>query len=235
MLLGQKGLWTQNTSYKTENLNIIIIKTEYLTLWKSFCHLDNGPHYHNTGFILYLAEVSQAFQLTLVEYNNFEAGEGKSKLDTHFAHISHKIVRWVRVGNNLETGSQLGDLIGVCIFDLCSNYLRAPIIFSNVWNMPYPVSFLTGNPSPPSNYVPQLSIFVVSLQLLFSCLHFLVTSRSHIWIFVRLRTGNILFWPRKLSFLTKSTFLQSLSHGLIALFPMLKLNFLGTSYIDSTA
>ena len=75
---------------------------------------DNGPHYHNTGFILYLAEVNKSFRLTLVEYNNFEAGEGKSKLDTHFAHISHKIVRWVRVGNNLETGSQLGDLIGVC-------------------------------------------------------------------------------------------------------------------------
>ena len=54
------------------------------------------------------------FGITLVEYNNFEAGEGKSKLDTHFAHISHKIVRWVRVGNNLETGSQLGELIGVC-------------------------------------------------------------------------------------------------------------------------
>jgi len=62
-----------------------------------------------------LAEVSKAFQLTLVEYNNFEAGEGKSKLDAHFAHISHKIVRWVRVGNNLETGSQLGELIGVCL------------------------------------------------------------------------------------------------------------------------
>ena len=62
-----------------------------------------------------MAEVSEAFQLTLVEYNNFEASEGKSKLDTHFAHISHKIVRWVRVGNNLETGSQLGELIGVCI------------------------------------------------------------------------------------------------------------------------
>ena len=160
MLLGQKGLWTQNTSYKTE----------YLILWKSFCHLDNGPHYHNTGFILYLAEVSQAFQLTLVEYNNFEAGEGKSKLDTHFAHISHKIVRWVRVGNNLETGSQLGDLIGVCIFDLCSNSLKAPIIFSNVWIMPYPLSFLRGNPSPPSNYVPQLWVY---FWLAFSC-YFLV-------------------------------------------------------------
>ena len=63
---------------------------------------------------MYLAEVNRVFNLTLIEYNNFEAGEGKSQLDTHFVHISHKIVRWVRVGNNLETGSQLGELIGVC-------------------------------------------------------------------------------------------------------------------------
>ena len=82
--------------------------------------------------ILYLAEVRQAFQLTLVEYNNFEAGEGTSKLETEFAHISNKIVKWVRVGNNLETRSQLGDLIGVCIFDLHSKPLKAPIIFPNV-------------------------------------------------------------------------------------------------------
>ena len=79
-----------------------------------FNSTDNGPHYHNSGFLLYLAEANQAFDLTLVEYNYFEAGEGKSQLDTHFAHISHKIVRWVRVGNNLETGNQLGELIGVC-------------------------------------------------------------------------------------------------------------------------
>ena len=70
--------------------------------------------------------ISCTFGLTLVEYNNFEATEGKRKLDTHFAHISHKIVRWVRVGNNLETGSQLGDLIGVCdctITLICKMYL----------------------------------------------------------------------------------------------------------------
>ena len=77
-----------------------------------FLYIDNGSHYHNSGFLLYLAEVNAAFNLHLIEYNNFEAGEGKSKLDTHFAHISHKIVRWVRVGNNLESGSQLGELIG---------------------------------------------------------------------------------------------------------------------------
>ena len=86
-----------------------------------FCFvLDNGPHYHNTGFLLYLAEVNSAFNLSLVEYNNFEAGEGKTVLDTHFAHISHKIVRWVRIGNNLTSGEQLGELIGVGIsFYVC--------------------------------------------------------------------------------------------------------------------
>ncbi|KAK3729012.1 hypothetical protein QZH41_011472 [Actinostola sp. cb2023] len=69
--------------------------------------MDNGPHYHNTGFILYLSEVNDAFNLNLVEYNNFEAGEGKTVLDTHFAHVSHKIVRWIRIGNDLESGQQL--------------------------------------------------------------------------------------------------------------------------------
>ena len=59
--------------------------------------------------------------IVLVEYNNFEAGEGKSQLDTHFAHVSHKIVRWVRVGNNLETGQQLGEFTGVCVITFVTN------------------------------------------------------------------------------------------------------------------
>ena len=53
------------------------------------------------------------FGIELLEYNNFEAGEGKTVLDTHFAHVSHKIVRWVRVGNDLESGEQLADLLEV--------------------------------------------------------------------------------------------------------------------------
>ena len=62
---------------------------------------------------MYLAEVNTAFALKLVEYNNFEAGEGKTVLDTHFVHVSHKLVRWVRVGNDLESGEQLSDLLEV--------------------------------------------------------------------------------------------------------------------------
>ena len=55
------------------------------------------------------------FDITLKEYNFFEAGEGKSQLDSHFAHISHKIVRWVRLGNDLESGEQVADLIKVYV------------------------------------------------------------------------------------------------------------------------
>ena len=66
--------------------------------------------------LLYLAEVNLCFNINLVEYNNFEAGEGKTVLDTHFAHVSHKIVRWVRVGNDLDSGEQLANLLEVqCI------------------------------------------------------------------------------------------------------------------------
>ena len=63
--------------------------------------------------LLYLAEVNLSFNIKLLEYNNFEAGEGKTVLDTHFAHVSHKIVRWVRVGNDLDSGEQLAHLLEV--------------------------------------------------------------------------------------------------------------------------
>ena len=53
---------------------------------------DNGPHHHNTTVLLCLAEVNSSFNIRLLEYNNFEAEEGKTVLDTHFAHVSHKIV-----------------------------------------------------------------------------------------------------------------------------------------------
>ena len=79
----------------------------------SIFFLDNGPHYHNGAVLFYLSEVNRVFNFTLKEYNNFEAGGGKSQLDSHFAHISHKIVQWVRLGNDLESGEQVAELMQV--------------------------------------------------------------------------------------------------------------------------
>ncbi|KAK3733839.1 hypothetical protein QZH41_008638 [Actinostola sp. cb2023] len=86
---------------------------EMLPGFNVYLFSDNGPHYHNTAVLLYLAEINDTFNLILKEYNNFEAGEGKTVLDTHFAHISHKLLRWVRVGNNLDSGEQLAEILEV--------------------------------------------------------------------------------------------------------------------------
>lgn len=85
----------------------------YIHLIMTLTFTDNGPHCHNTAVLLYLAEVNATFNVTLLEYNNFEAGEKKTVLDTHFAHVSRKIVCWVRVGNNLDSGEQLANLLEV--------------------------------------------------------------------------------------------------------------------------
>lgn len=53
---------------------------------------------------MYLDEVNVLFGIILVEYNNFEVGEGKIVLDIYFVYVFYKIVRWVRVGNDLEFG-----------------------------------------------------------------------------------------------------------------------------------
>ena len=83
---------------------------------------DNGPHYHNHAVLMYLDEVNDVFAFKLVDYNNFEAGEGKTVLDTHFAHVSHKLVRWVHAGNDSESGEQLADLLEVRGDMICDTF-----------------------------------------------------------------------------------------------------------------
>ena len=92
-------------------MNIFKVAFQKITIAIFFT--DNGPHYHNSAVLTYLAQVNAVFGIELVEYNNFEAREGKTVLDTHFAHVSHKLVRWVRVGNDLESGEQSADLLEV--------------------------------------------------------------------------------------------------------------------------
>ena len=48
-----------------------------------------------------------------MEYKQFEAGEGKTVRDTHFTHVSYKTVRWVSVGNDLDTREKLENLLEV--------------------------------------------------------------------------------------------------------------------------
>lgn len=97
--------------------------------------------------LLYLAEVNRVFDLKLQEYNNFEAGEGKTVLDTHFAHISHKLIRWVRVGNDLDTGEQLAELLQVHMLFLgksilCQHYGPLLYVWPNIHCYEYLINFV---------------------------------------------------------------------------------------------
>ena len=78
-----------------------------------FLESPNGPQHHYTTVLLYLVQVDKAFSVKLMEYNQFEAGKGKTVLDTHFTRVSHKTVRWVSVGNDLDTREKLGNLLEV--------------------------------------------------------------------------------------------------------------------------
>lgn len=70
---------------------------------------------------MYLAEVNESFGINLVEYNNFEAGERKTVLDTHFVHVSQKIIHWMHVGNDLDwraVNKSLGGMTYVLLWTL---------------------------------------------------------------------------------------------------------------------
>ena len=131
VIVGNRHFWNLHVTYSfhlkiskvasfstliTEKIHSIQKISTYMYVLYCIFVSDNGPHYHNSGVLCYLAEVNSVYNFTLKEYNYFEAGEGKSRLDSHFAHISHKIVRWVRLGDDLESGEQVADLNKVIVW-----------------------------------------------------------------------------------------------------------------------
>ncbi|KAJ7380570.1 hypothetical protein OS493_009037 [Desmophyllum pertusum] len=77
---------------------------------------NNWPHYDNTGVLVYLAGVSLAFNLQLAEYNNFEAGEGKSVLNTHFAHEMKNVKCLKLVIDRTKAPKKVGSLKDISQF-----------------------------------------------------------------------------------------------------------------------
>lgn len=102
------GMLNFSTGYLFKKI-WISLRCLHVYLTCVFLSTDNGLHYHNTAVLAWLSEVNEVFNVNLLECNNFEAGKGKTALDTHFAHISHKIVCYVRLGNDLEIEEESWD------------------------------------------------------------------------------------------------------------------------------
>lgn len=62
-----------------------------VSLWS-----DNGPHYHNTSFILWLTRLHEICPMRLEKYSFFEAHKGKTALDAHFATFKFVLKGWMK-------------------------------------------------------------------------------------------------------------------------------------------
>ena len=52
---------------------------------KNLDNSDNGPHYKNSSFIIWLQKLHELTGIHLTRFSNFEAQKGKTKLDSHYA------------------------------------------------------------------------------------------------------------------------------------------------------
>ncbi|XP_011270955.1 hypothetical protein, variant [Capsaspora owczarzaki ATCC 30864] len=66
---------------------------------------DAGAHYVNSPFSVFLSSkmhTQASFDIT--DLWHFEAGEGKSRIDLHFAHVSAKFSEFMKGGNSINNG-----------------------------------------------------------------------------------------------------------------------------------
>ncbi|KJE94555.1 Atypical/RIO/RIO1 protein kinase, variant 2 [Capsaspora owczarzaki ATCC 30864] len=66
---------------------------------------DAGAHYVNSPFSVFLSSkmhTQASFDIT--DLWHFEAGEGKSRIDLHFAHVSAKFSEFMKGGNSIHNG-----------------------------------------------------------------------------------------------------------------------------------
>lgn len=94
----------QDTQWVMQAIELICIHmTAYLPqittleIWT-----DNASNYHNTELLRFCPLIFRSASLNLQKFRFFEAGEGKSLLDRHFATVRHGILRRLINGNPFE-------------------------------------------------------------------------------------------------------------------------------------
>jgi len=72
---------------------------------------DNAPNYHNAELSRFLPRILQMSNITLQRVSFFEAGEGKSLLDRHFAIVRHSIREKIKMGQSFERVEDVIDAV----------------------------------------------------------------------------------------------------------------------------
>ena len=101
-------------------------ETSRMKIWS-----DNGPHYKNTSLILWLSNLKSLTGIELLEYNNFEPQEGKTKLDSHYATLKFALRSYMKEKHNVDSSDAItkgasGRLRGTHIYEVAINRPEEP-------------------------------------------------------------------------------------------------------------
>ncbi|RIB04743.1 hypothetical protein C2G38_2221482 [Gigaspora rosea] len=104
----------QDAWFTASSLHASISEIDPQPEWVTFIS-DNEPHYHNADLMMIMGRWKEWYNIHVRKWTFLEAGEAKTAIDSHYAHISHAINRHVRLGFNIAQGSDIKLAIeGIC-------------------------------------------------------------------------------------------------------------------------
>ena len=101
-------------------------QTNSMKIWS-----DNGPHYKNTSLIFWLSNLKSLTNIELLQYNNFEPQEGKTKLDSHYATLKFALKSYMKEKHDVTSTDSItrgasGRLRGTHIYEVSINRTEEP-------------------------------------------------------------------------------------------------------------
>ena len=85
-----------------KNLKCLNPEIKTLSLWS-----DNGPHYKNSSFIIWLQKLHELTGIHLTRFSNFEAQKGKTKLDSHYATLKFALRQDMKKAHSVLSGEDI--------------------------------------------------------------------------------------------------------------------------------
>ncbi|PKB98468.1 hypothetical protein RhiirA5_431343, partial [Rhizophagus irregularis] len=100
----------QDAWFSACSLHSVIENLDIKPKWISIIS-DNGPHYHNSELMVIMSKWYEWYGIQVKKWIFLEAGEAKTTVDSHHAQISLSIKRYIRIGGEIQEGSDITSAI----------------------------------------------------------------------------------------------------------------------------
>ncbi|CAB5207983.1 unnamed protein product [Rhizophagus irregularis] len=100
----------QDAWFSACSLHSVIENLDIKPKWISIIS-DNGPHYHNSELMIIMSKWYEWYGIQVKKWIFLEASEAKTTVDSHHAQISLSIKRYIRIGGEIQEGSDITSAI----------------------------------------------------------------------------------------------------------------------------